>query len=202
MPPNDRHVAGIPEAAAGWDMAEKWKDRIEDLEPGEDQLGKLLARYGSNMKAIMLIVVALVLGLSGGAVRGAGEWLARNLADSNDSGPYTLVGWGLMITGAFAVSWGVLGLGRSFEIRKYGVRFSRRRDVTELSWEQVEDVQVHKTVVRTRYGTQVQWDVYIYGRSDTIHLAWSFLQLVPSVSELINVLKATSGREIELPPLY
>jgi hypothetical protein len=183
-------------------MAPKRKPRPEpDLD--QDRLGKQVARYGTNRKAIMLMVTAGVLGLSGGAVRANAEGLAWALADSHEGTAYTFTGWCLLVAGMAVMFVGVLAFGQFFEIRRKGVRFARRRSVTELRWDQVEDIQVHKTVTIVKGSKHVYWDVCIYGEKDkTIHLKSGFLKLVPSVTELVQLLKQVSGKEVELPPLH
>jgi hypothetical protein len=172
-------------------------DRESDLDA--DPLGKPLARYGTNAKAYMLMATAVVLGLSGGVVVANADWLALTLADSQESTAYTFVGWTLLIAGMGAMSWGVLGMGAFFELRRKGVRYCKGRRVTELRWKDIEDIQVHKSVFVYRGGRRVDWEVYIYGREATIHLNSGFLRLVPSVSELLNMLKSVSGIEVILP---
>jgi hypothetical protein len=172
-------------------------DRESDLYA--DPLGKPLARYGTNAKAFMLMAVAVVLGLSGGIVVANADWLALTLADSQESTAYTFVGWTLLVAGMGAMNWGVLGMGAFFELRRKGVRYSKVRHVTEMRWKEVEDIQVRKWVTVYRGGKRVDWEVYIYGREATIYLSSGFLRLVPSVSELLNMLKSVSGIEVILP---
>jgi hypothetical protein len=166
---------------------------------GADPLGKPLARYGTNTKAFMLMATAVVLGLSGGVVVANADWLALALADSQESTAYTFVGWTLLVAGMGTMAWGVWGMSAFFELRRKGVRFTQRRGVTELRWKEIEDIQVHKSVFVHRGSRHVSWEVYIYGREATIYLSSGFLRLVPSVSELLNMLKSVSGIEVILP---
>ena len=165
----------------------------------DDPLGKPLARYGTNSKALMLMATAAVLGLSGGVVAVNADWFALRLAESQESTAYAFTGWALLVLGMLSVAWGVWGYGRFFELRRKGVRFARRQGTTELRWDEVESIQVHKTVTVVRGARTVNWEVYICGGEDTIYLSSGFLRLVPSVSELLTTLKAVSGVEVILP---
>jgi hypothetical protein len=182
-------------------MAEK-RAKERDRDASSDPLGKPLARYSTNGRSVMLVVVAVVLGLSGAATLGGAEALAWRLADSTDGTPYVIVGWALMLAGAGTVAWGVYYYGRSFEVRRKGVRFSRRGSVTELRWDQIEHIEVQRTIIlyRGRPTGRYRWEIFICGW-DTIHLTPSFLQLVRSVTELVSILKVQSGRPIDIPPL-
>jgi len=162
-------------------------------------LGKPLARYGTNAKAYMIMATAVVLGLSGSLVIAHADWLALTLADSQEGAPYAIVGWTLLVAGMVAMAWGVWGMGAFFELRRKGVRYSKGRLVTELRWKDIEDIQVHKNVVVHRGSRHVSWEVYIYGYENSIYLSSGFLQLVPSVTELLNMLKSVSGIDVVLP---
>ena len=184
--------------AKGITMSRKQLAALESDLKG-DSLGKPLAQYGTNAKAYMLMATAVVLGLSGGAVMANADWLALRLADNQDGTPYAIVGWALLVAGMVAMAWGVLGYGAFFEIRRKGVRFSKGSRMTELRWKEIEDIQVHKTVTVYRGGKRIDWEITIYGFDATIYLSSGFLRLVPSVTELKNVLQTVSKIEITFP---
>ena len=182
-------------------MAEK-RTRPAEPDAKSDRLGKPLARYTSTVRSIVLIVLAVILGLSGGAVVGGADALAWNLAQSQDGLPYAIVGWVLVATGGGMVACGVWFLGRSFEIRRKGVRFTSGPNVTELRWDEIDHIDVHKTIIYYRGARQGErWEIFIHGGIYTIHLTPSFLKLVRSVTEVVSLLKLHSGKEIEMPPL-
>lgn len=185
-------------------MAEKRKKKQRpDAEGSRDPLGKPLARYSTTLKAAMLIAVAVVLGLSGGAVLGASRALARSLAESDEDTAYVVVAWGFILVGMGVVAYGVFGLGRSFEIRRKGVRLRDHGEVTELLWDEISLIDVHKTDVYYRGAkTGERWEVYVHGGHDTIHLSSTFLKMVPSVRELVNLLKMHCRKEVTFPGIF
>jgi hypothetical protein len=177
------------------------KQEAERESDAEDPLGKPLARYGTNSKAFMLMVTAAVLGLSGGVVVVNADWFALRFAESQESTAYRFVGWILLVLGMLTMAWGVWGYGRYFELRRKGVRFTRRQGTTELRWNEVESILVNKTVTVVRGARTVNWEISIYGGEESIYLSPGFLRLVPSVSELLTLLKAVSGVEVILPEM-
>ncbi len=177
--------------------------RLEaDADTGRDRLGKPLAVYTTRMSAVLVIVTAVILGLSGGGVLGAADPISNALVGSDDEGIYAVVGWGLMLAGAATMAWGVFLLGRKFEVRRQGVRYTRRRRVRELRWDEIDAIRVRKTVVYYRGAKQrVLWEVDFDAGDSSIHLDSAFLRHISSVTELVQLLKAASGKEVELPPL-
>jgi hypothetical protein len=173
--------------------------RERNAEYDHDPLGKSLAVYGSNSKSIMLMVIGIVLGLTGGAVVRTSDHLAHRLAESRETTAFDFAGWGMIVCSMGAMAWGVLGYGSFFEIRRKGDRYSRRSIVTEMMWKEVQDIQVQKKVVVYRGGRHVYWEVDLYGMVETIHLSPGFLRLVSSVTELVQLLKQVSGIEVILP---
>jgi hypothetical protein len=166
-----------------------------------DRLGKPLASYGTSAKATAFILLAVIAGLGGGAAVGASNRLAAVLANHPDGTPYAVVGWCSVALGMVSVAYGVFHLGQSFEIRRKGLRLRRRRGATEMTWDEVDHIEVFKTNIYYRGAKQrVDWEVFIYGRWDTIHLTTSFLHLVPSVVALVGLLRLHSGKHIDLPP--
>jgi hypothetical protein len=179
--------------------------RLRESGPGAppDLLGKALATYSSVRSGVLLVIAAVILGLGGGAVLGAAGRLAYDLADSRDDRPYTYVGWGMTLTGTLVMAAGVLQFGRRLEVRQKGVRFRRRQRVQELRWDEVYDIIVRKTVTRDRNGViRVNWDVEIYAYDDAIYLRPAFLRRISSVSELINMLKVASGKDVVMEDGY
>jgi hypothetical protein len=186
-------------------MAEKKKKkpRPDADDSSRDPLGKPLARYSTTFKAVMLIIVAVVLGLSGGGVLGGSKALAEYLAESQEDTAYVFVGWGFILVGMPVIAYGVFGLGRSFEVRRKGVRFRDHGTVTELLWDEISQIDVHKNDIYYRGAkTGERWEVFIHGGRDTIHLSPIFLKMVPSVRELANLLKMHCRQEVTLPGIY
>jgi hypothetical protein len=185
-------------------MAEKRKKKQrQDDDGSRDPLGKPLARYSTTLKAVMLIVVAVVLGLSGGGVLGASKALARYLAESEEDTAYVVVAWGFILVGMGVIAYGVYGLGRSFEVRRKGVRLRDHGTVTELHWDEISRIDVHKTDVYYRGAkTGERWEVYVHGGRDTIYLSSTFLKMVPSVRELVNLLKMHCRQEVTHPGIF
>src|SRR5262245_14242464 len=125
-------------------MAEK-RTRGPSSAPERDKLGKLFESYGTNVKAILLIVTAVMFGLGGGVILGASNFLAWRLAESTDGTPYALLGGVLMAIGPPVMAFAVYQFGRRFEVRRKGVRLVHRINVTELFWDEIDLIQVHKT---------------------------------------------------------
>jgi hypothetical protein len=177
-------------------MAKKKRSQVAEADADLDPLGKPLARYGTRTRAILFIVLAVLLGLAGGGVMGASKQLARALADSHEDTLYTVISWVMLAVAVPSVAHGVYHLGKSFEIRRKGVRFTRRRTVAELRWDEIFEIQVFRTDIYYRGAKQrVDWEILIHGIPGQIHLTTSFLHLVPSVTALISLLKQNSGKE-------
>jgi hypothetical protein len=184
-------------------MEKRRKKPRPDGEGSRDPLGKPLARYSTTLKAVMIIVVAVVLGLSGGAVLGASRALARYLAESEEDTAYVVVAWGFILVGVAVIAYGVFGLGRSFEIRRKGVRHRDHGTVTELLWDEIYRIDVHKTDVYYRGAkTGERWEVHVHGGRDTIYLSSTFLKMVPSVRELVSLLKMHCRQEAIPPGIF
>jgi hypothetical protein len=175
-------VKRTPDAAA---------DNLPDL------LGKPLAAYTARGSGLLTLAAALILGVGGGAAIGAAGRLAYALAESLDGGPYRFVGWCMVVLGMAAAAAGVLQFGRRFEVRQKGVRFRRRRVVQEIRWDEMYDIIVRKEKYRVRGGAIVErWEIDLLGYDDAIYLKAAFLRQIPSVTELVSMLKAVSGKEI------
>jgi hypothetical protein len=182
-------------------MAEK-RTKGEPADRSRDPLGKSFESYGTTIKAIMLIILAVILALPGGAVVGGANALAWRLAESTDGMPYTIVGWVLVVIGMCVIAFAVYQLGRSFEVRRKGVRFRNRFNVTELRWDEIDLISVHKTTHVDQTGRRtgrIDWDITITGLTDEIHLSPTFLKMVPSVYGLVELLKMHCRQEIQLP---
>lgn len=182
-------------------MAEK-RTRGPSSAPERDKLGKLFESYGTNVKAILLIVTAVMFGLGGGVILGASNFLAWRLAESTDGTPYALLGGVLMAIGPPVMAFAVYQFGRRFEVRRKGVRLVHRINVTELFWDEIDLIQVHKTTHVDQTGRRtgrIDWDISINGLTDEIHLSPTFLRMVPSVHGLVSLLKMHCRQEINLP---
>jgi hypothetical protein len=167
-----------------------------------DGLGKPYASYGTSLKAILFIVLAVILGLAGGAVLGGANALAWNLAESTDGTPYTIFGWIFIVIGMGIIAYAVYYLGRSFEIRRKGVRYVNRFSVIELRWDEIIMINVHKTTHVDQYGRRtgrIDWDISFEATTGYIHLSPAFLYMVPSVHGMVSLLKMHCGQEIHLP---
>jgi hypothetical protein len=177
-------------------MARKKCSQAAEADANLDPLGKPLARYGTRKKAIIFIVIAVLLGLAGGGMMAASKRLARALADSHEDTLYTLMSWVMLVVAVAGVAYGVYHLGQSFEVRRKGVRFTRRRAVAELRWVEIFDIQATRTAVYYRgVRHRVDWEIFIHGIPGLIHLTTSFLHLVPSVTALLSLLKQGTGKE-------
>jgi hypothetical protein len=180
-------------------MAKKKRSQVAEADADRDPLGKPLARYGTRIKAILFIVIAVLLGLAGGGVMGASKQLARSLAGSHEDTLYIVMSWVMLAVAVASVAYGVYHLGQSFEIRRGGVRFTRRRAVAELRWEEIFDIQVFRTDIHYRGAKQrVDWEIFIHGIPGQIHLTTAFLHMVPSVTALVGLLKKYSGKEAHM----
>jgi hypothetical protein len=177
-------------------MAKNKRSPVAEVDADLDPLGKPLARYGTRTRAIVFIVLAVLLGLAGGGVMGASKQLAWSQAGSREDTLYIAMSWVMLAIAVPSVAHGVYHLGKSFEIRRKGVRFTRRRAVAELRWDEIFEIQVFRTDIYYRGAKQrVDWEIFIHGIPGQIHLTTSFLHLVPSVTALISLLKLNSGKE-------
>ncbi len=179
-------------------MVEKRK-RAAEPDPGQDPLGKPVARYSSNGRALVLVATAVILGLIGGWLLGAAGPLASALLETPDGRPYAVVGWALILVALPVMAYGVFRLGDVFEIRRRGVRFAEGRRVTELSWDEVWEIEVLKEVVRYKGTRRTYWDIHIRGMPEMIYLNRRFLQQVPNVTTLVSLLRTHSGKEVQMP---
>ena len=177
--------------------------RVEaDADTGHDPLGKPLATYTTGRSAVLVIVLAVILGLGGGAVLGAADQISTAVVGSRDEGLYAVAGWVLMLGGAGTMAWGVLLLGRRLEVRRKGVRYVRRRRVQELRWDEIADIRVRKITIYYRGAKQgVRWEVDFDAGARSIYLDSTFLRHIPRVTELVQLLETASGKRVELPPL-
>ncbi len=169
---------------------------------GCDRLGKSLATYSSHRSGILTLIGAVIAALTGAFVLGDAGRLAHKLAESDEDTLFRVAGWALMIVGSLAAGAGVLQLGRRFEVRRKGVRFARRSVVQELRWDEIDDIQVRKTITWVKGQRIISWEIELIGDSDTIYLNEFFLRQISSVTELVSLLKNVSGKEIDLPPLH
>jgi hypothetical protein len=105
----------------------------------------------------------------------------------------------------------VFNVGRSLELHKKGLRFVEGGSAIDLLWEDIADVQVHRSdatnlglVTVHRRGahyagpggplTRTDWDVVIHARDGrTVHLDARFLKMVPDVRKLISQLRLRAG---------
>jgi hypothetical protein len=169
----------------------------------KDPLGKLVARYPPSIAGVLLVagVVALVgLGLIGLAL----------LRESTSLVLLAVGGFILLVALLFAGA-NLLNVGRRLELRKRGVRFIESGEETEIAWEDVADIAVHRTddtylgvvsVTKTSSNhlassgplTQTAWDVTIHAHDGSkIHLRPAFLKVVPDIKKLITEMRLASG---------
>ncbi|MDB5387350.1 MAG: hypothetical protein JWM11_2996 [Planctomycetaceae bacterium] len=184
--------------------SEKDDDELEQLlNSAEDPLGKLLQVYQVNLLGLLLIAgVILLIGLG---------LLAYATTLQKNSLIFLLIGSAVSLISLVLVGMNVLNFGRRLELRKLGVRFVEFGSSTELTWDQIADVEVNRTD-RTNLGvatatrrssdasspsgllTNSEWHVAILGHDgQSIHLRPMFLRTVADPKKLISSLRLRAG---------
>src|SRR5207237_5645700 len=105
----------------------------------------------------------------------------------------------------------VFNAGRKLEVRKYGLRYAESGTETELRWDEIAAVEVHRTddtylgVASVRKGssdtdspsgplTKTEWDVTIRAHDGRrIRLPPMFFKVVSNPKKLINQIKMRAG---------
>lgn len=170
-----------------------------------DDLGKLLTRYGGRPFPTLPIVSGLAL-IGGG--------IGAILFDGNHpehGGVFKWLGYVLLFAGiGIPVNSFVLGR-KSFEVRKRGVRHTVGSRTTELRWEEIDSIEIREAAagdVRVdaldRGGSVVDsrslrhhYTITIFGTGEeVITLNKSFLQLGGSPRGLIKILEANAGDKV------
>jgi hypothetical protein len=176
-------------------MARKQK-QVEEADEGPDLLGKPIAKYGTGPKALTFIIIAVVIGLIGGGLIGGGDEISFALNENPDGTLYRFMGWVLVVLGMLSVAYGVFHLGQRLEIRRQGLRYTRRRKTIQLRWDEVFDIEIFQTHIYYRGVKQrTDWEIYISGYTGKIHLTKSFLHLIRSIPAVIGLLKHHSGHD-------
>jgi hypothetical protein len=163
----------------------------------KDPLGKLVGRYGTNLKGFGLLFGAVVVAALGWRILPPKDAVAR--ADVDDALPLvrTILGWSGIGLGALMVCFSPFYLGRSFEIRKRGVRYRRWGMRQELEWDDIDLIQVRKvTTVFVRGGRRSTYHVSFSAAEGSFNLGAMFLGSVNAYS-LIQQLKLNSGQAFQ-----
>ena len=150
-----------------------------------DRLGSLKMEYRTNAAGIFALAGLLFLGAVG--TLGASFFLAP------PTSWYLLMGGTLLLVLAPVILLAnVFNVGRSFQVRKHGVRYVEAGVETELTWDEIVAVDVQETRYQ-KYGVvtvKTEYELTIQGRKGrTIQLGALFLQQVPDVKMLAKLLR-------------
>jgi hypothetical protein len=177
--------------------------RKKPVESGDDPLGKIIQLYQIHL-GVLLVVFGVISLIGLGVMSLAWVWTAHKL-------PF-LFGGGLVIltaVGAFGMS--VANVGRSLELRKYGLRYTEGGTSTEFLWDEIIDVEVDRidetylgvASVRRRsqdgYGlsgplTKTEMRITLHSQDGrSIDLSPTFLKTVRDTRNLLSQLRLRSG---------
>src|SRR5262245_34934745 len=117
-------------------MAQK-RTHDSQSDSGRDPLGEPLGHFGTGLRAMLYIGVAMIFGLCGGGIVGASGPLASVVLENPDGTIYTILGWVFVAIGMLLIAYGVFQSGRSFEVRRKGVRYRTRNSLTEMFWDEI-----------------------------------------------------------------
>jgi hypothetical protein len=170
-----------------------------------DPLGKVIKVYRPNTAAGVMI--AILMCLAGGGV----------LLYCQFHRPYPykimLAGVAFLVAGPVMAGVSLFNSRRSLEIRRHGVRLVEGQNATELSWDELADVQVNRmdvtslgvaTIRRRRSDLQTpglltartEWEVILHTHEGrTIRLSRTFLQYVPDVRSMVIQLRKLADLE-------
>lgn len=182
---------------------EKKRRKAEEIDSGDDALGKLVKQYSVNMAEAL--VVFGIIGLIGGGMVG--------YAVSRD--PYSIawlcVGSVVLLAAVVLLGLSLLNVGRKLELRKHGIRWTEFGSVTEFAWDDIADVEIQRqdetylgvASVHKRSSdaisssgplTKTEWDVTIHAHDGrTIRLRPLFLKTVPDPKKLISQIRLGAG---------
>jgi hypothetical protein len=178
------------------------KNRRRNAETSSDPLGKLIQSYRPSVATV--VGLAVVIFLAGVGV----------LIYCQFHHPYPfrvmLVGIFLLLMAPVLVLINALHFGSRLEVRRHGVRLHERAGTSELTWEEIGDVEVKRTdvtslgvaTVWTRSSdlrkrllpARTEWEIILHTRDGrTLRLSPGFLQYVPDVRSLIVLLRKSAG---------
>jgi len=168
-----------------------------------DPLGEVIKKHEVTWAAVLVLSGSV-------ALLGLGS-VAYGLIGKIWSQGFLLVGGAVILCAVALAVMNVFNVGRRLELRRRGIRFVDAGVETELSWDEIVDVEVNRTddtdmglvSVEKRSSdavspsgplTKTEWQVTIHasdGRS--IPLSRTFMRMVPDPKELISNLRMRSG---------